>query len=120
MYCFQNYVENYLTNSQVYVEFHNLPHYHQPLSSSCSGALVLGKWSAEDTRLELSAFRIPFGKAIYTPPGIVHNDCFLHGEYQVVYGAADEFSSVLLYRQNEINEWTNLKIKIADETVKAL
>ena len=41
-----------------------------------------------------SAFKIPFGYAIYTLPYTIHADCFLTGNYYVAYSFTEDYSTV--------------------------
>jgi len=92
------YVKNYIEDENLgggqYLEYHNNPHFHLPISSSNSGYYILGK--KEDNKIKLSAFIIPFYKAIYTPENIIHSDANLVGNWLVVYSKTNKYSSVLL------------------------
>ena len=83
-----------------YLEHHDLPHYHQPRDAGAGGYLVLGRpiGAAREGQvaLELTAFAIPFGSAVLTPPGVVHNDSWLVGNYRVMYGLTEVYSTVRL------------------------
>lgn len=96
-----HYVDGFITDQEkgggVYLEHHNLPHFHMPLNDDASGHLILGKRS-ESGLFEVSAFPIPYGFGIYTGPEVLHDDAFLVGDYEVVYGLAPEFSTVTLYQ----------------------
>lgn len=64
----------------IFVEFHNFPHIHIPLHEDCGGYIVIGKkLSAEE--FDFTAFQIPFGYALYTPPNTIHGDGTLVGKY---------------------------------------
>lgn len=101
-----NYVEYYLLKSDhgggCYLEYHDRPHLHMPLDPQNSvGALVLGKKSTVvDNQYELGAFQIPYGYAIYTPPNVIHNDCYLTGSYLVVYSVTSNYSTVILVEES--------------------
>ena len=45
---------------------------------------------------QLTAFKIPFGYAIYTGPNVIHADSFLIGDYSVVYSITENYSTVLI------------------------
>lgn len=49
----------------------------------------------------LSAFEIPFGYGIYTPPNLLHADAFLIGNFLVVYSVTDQFSTVIFRSRNQ-------------------
>lgn len=95
----EKYVEDYLLKESLghgfYLEYHDMPHFHMPLDENSKGYLILGK-KAEDNILHLSAFSIPFGKAIYTPGNIIHDDAMLIGKYQVIYSVTENFSTVIV------------------------
>ena len=95
----ENYRENYLLKEKLgggfYLEYHDMPHFHMPLNDQARGYLILGK-KADDGSYQLSAFNIPFGKAIYTPGNIIHDDALLIGKYQVVYSVTENFSTVVV------------------------
>jgi len=78
-----------------YLEYHDLPHFHQPLDTDAAGHLVLCH-QKNPLEFAVTAFKIPYGSAIYTPPGIIHNDCWLSGRYNVVYGCSTAYSTVRL------------------------
>ena len=105
-----HYLKNYIMKKAggVYLEYHDRPHFHMPMNNSSKGYLVLGKMiknnanSNEDNSdknnqlIALSAFQIPYGKAIYMNKNVIHNDCFLIGDYIVVYSKTENYSTVLL------------------------
>lgn len=95
----KNYAQDYLMNSEYgggfYLEVHDRPHFHMPLNENAKGYLVLGKMISEDL-YELSAFRIPFGYAIYTPGGIIHDDGFLVGDYMVIFSVTKEYKTAIV------------------------
>lgn len=76
-----------------FVEYHDRPHLHMPLDADARGHLLLGKRDGEDYLL--SAFPIPFGYAIYTPPMALHADPYLVGRYLVIYSVTENFSTVV-------------------------
>jgi hypothetical protein len=106
-----NYVNNYLyidgLGNGFYLEYHNTPHYHQPLNIKSSGYLIIGKQINED-QIRLSAFQIPYNKAIYMSPYVIHSDAFLVGDYNVAYTITDDFSTVIL--KNKCNKKVYPKI----------
>ncbi|MFK7871678.1 MAG: hypothetical protein AB8C84_00710 [Oligoflexales bacterium] len=95
------YAEQYLMDEQLgggfYLETHDRPHFHMPLNVEASGYLILGKMNGR--YLEVSAFSIPYGYSVYTPPEVIHNDGFLVGHYKVVYSVTEHYSTVLLQNQ---------------------
>lgn len=107
------YVDNYIMTKAggVYLELHDRPHFHMPVNHNCGGYLILGRQEGK-YQYVLSAFEIPFGSAIYTSPYVIHNDCFLTGEYQVVYSVTNRYSTVRVLNPN------NIPVKFEIEKVK--
>ena len=97
-----DYVKNYIDIEHLgggqYLEYHNAPHFHFSVSSDNSGYYILGK--IINDKIRLSAFIIPFNKAIYTPSNIIHSDANLVGKWLVVYSKTDKYSTVLLRDNN--------------------
>jgi hypothetical protein len=101
------YINSYIMSETgangVYLEYHDRPHFHMPLNENATGYIILGK-NDNFTKLPhkennsqkymLTAFKIPYDKAIYTPPYVFHNDCFLVGDYCVVYSITPNYSTV--------------------------
>lgn len=98
------YIENYLLEETqgggCYIEYHSAPHLHLAMAEEVSGFLMLGKQvpgvDGKEGTVELAAFPIPFGYAIYTPPWTIHCDAFLIGKYTVGYTAAEHFETGVL------------------------
>jgi hypothetical protein len=91
------YVEHYLKvenkGGGAYIEFHDRPHLHVPTDKSATGCMIIGHSRGDE--YTLSAFKIPFGYGIYTPPNLLHADAFLVGTFLVVYSVTDHFSTVI-------------------------
>jgi len=85
----------------IFVETHNFPHIHVPLSESCGGYIVIGK-QTENGKYHFTAFRIPYGYALYTPSYTIHGDGTLVGEYAltVADSAMCHADTVLMYNKN--------------------
>jgi len=101
----KNYVNEYILKEQygggVYLEYHKNPHFHMPINESASGGIILAKQNGDS--YHISCFRIPYGYATYIPPYTIHNDCFLIGDYYVIYSKSEPFSTCLLRNlQNKI------------------
>lgn len=101
----QNYFKDYILQNGlgngIYIETHDTPHFHQPLNSNCSGYLIIGKIKRDE--LIITAFKIPFGKAIYIPPNTYHCDACLVGEYNVIYTITEKYKTYLIYNENNKN-----------------
>ena len=95
-----NYIDEYIMKKAggVYLEYHDRPHFHMPLNADSKGYMIIGKVVDDD--LLLAAFNIPFGYALYTPENIIHNDCFLLGQYLVVYSKTKYYSNVIMKNKN--------------------
>lgn len=89
-----------------YLEYHDTPHFHMPASSESEGYLLLGE--KRNDKLLLTAFKIPFGYGVYTPPNVIHSDAYLIGRYMVMYTFTERFSTVHLKDLN--GEMTELTI----------
>lgn len=85
----------------IFVETHNFPHIHIPVSPSCGGYIVIGK-AVEAHQYHFTAFQIPYGFALYTPANTIHGDGTLVGEYAltVADSAMVTADTVLMYNEN--------------------
>jgi len=91
--------ENY--GKGFYLEYHNTPHFHKPLRNDSRGHLILGK-KVSQIEYHLTAFEIPYGYGIYTPPYTIHNDCCLIGKYLVIYTKTNKYSTANLYYKDQL------------------
>ena len=93
----RDYADGYLHVADLgggsYLEYHDRPHFHMPLDADAEGYLLLGRKDGED--YVVTAFQIPFGKAIYTAPDVLHDDAYLTGRYLVIYSVTEHFSNVV-------------------------
>ena len=107
----KTYINDYILQENygcgVYLEYHKNPHFHMPINENSGGGIILAK-KIEQDKYHISCFRIPYGYATYIPPYTIHNDCFLIGEYYVIYSKSEPFSTCLLRNKNDII----IKIKI--------
>lgn len=88
----------------IFVETHNFPHVHVPLSEECGGYIVIGKKVA-DSEYNFTAFRIPYGYGLYTPSCTIHGDGTLVGEYAltVADSAMAAADTVLVYNNQSLS-----------------
>ena len=97
------YVDHYLKvehkGGGAYIEYHDRPHLHLPTNESATGYMIIGHSLGDEYML--SAFEIPFGYGIYTPPNLLHVDAFLIGNFLVVYSVTDQFSTVIFRSRNQ-------------------
>lgn len=87
----------------VFVETHDFPHIHVPLSESCGGYIVIGK-RLSSGEYQFTAFEIPYGYALYTPSNTIHGDGTLVGEYAltVADSAMVTADTVLIYDERTL------------------
>ena len=99
----QNYAQGYLKlenyGGGYYIEIHDTPHLWSHQSPEGGGALLLGK-KVQENKYHLSAFKIPFGQAIYAPGGVIHCDGLLIGDLMVIYTVTSHYSTVIIKNQN--------------------
>ena len=99
-----DYISDYILNENlgggIYFEYHKNPHFHMPYNMSSNGYIMFAK-KIDDDKYHISAFKIPYGYAIYTPPYVLHNDCFLVGKYYVIYSKSEPFSTCLVRNKND-------------------
>jgi len=88
----------------LFVETHDFPHIHIPLSEACGGHIVIGKAVGAD-EYHFTAFQIPFGHALYTPSNTIHGDGTLTGEYAltVADSAYCHADTVLMYDRSTLS-----------------
>lgn len=82
-----------------YLEYHDTPHFHMPMDKEADGVLILGKRDGDS--YFLTAYKIPYGYGIYTPPYVLHADAHLVGHYLVMYTYTENFSTVNLKTQRD-------------------
>jgi hypothetical protein len=100
----KNYRQDFLTEAEggggYFVETHNFPHIHAPLSPDCGGYIIIGKKLAEDN-FNFTAFNIPYGYALHTPANTIHGDGTIVGEYAITVATASaEADTVLFYNEH--------------------
>ncbi len=107
------YTKDYIMSEKAggwYLEWHqDRPHFHMPLAKDAGGFYILGK-ALSETRFELTAFRIPYGVAVFTKRGAIHSDSGLTGKrWAVGYTTSKHYSTALL--RNRKNEYIELSAK---------
>lgn len=104
-----DYVNDYVMNegSGLYLEHLDIHHIHIPTEVYCSGYIILAKEKSNNI-FEISAFQIPYGKALIIPPNVIHNDCFLVGKFNIVYGTSKNYTTGILKYYNELVKFTFL------------
>ena len=100
----KNYRQDFLTEVEggggYFVETHNFPHIHVPLSPDCGGYIIIGKRLSEDN-FHFTAFSIPYGYALHTPAKTIHGDGTIAGEYAITVATASaEADTVLFYNEH--------------------
>ncbi|MBS99553.1 MAG: hypothetical protein CMI01_12850 [Oceanospirillaceae bacterium] len=88
----------------IFVETHDFPHIHIPLSPDCHGYILIGK-PLNDGAFCFTAFRIPYGMGLYTPAGTIHGDGTLVGHYGITVadGALAKADTVLVYNSDTLS-----------------
>lgn len=109
MFIGKDYVKNYIMQENlgggIYLEYHDNPHFHAPSTKSSAGFLTLGK-KTEENNIEITGFRVPYGRGIFMPGGVYHNDCFLTGHWNVIYDDSNNYLTGLLKtKSNEMVEF---------------
>lgn len=103
-----NYRDDFLTQLHggggFYVERHNFPHIHIPLSEESRGYIVIGKQHTKNS-FSFTAFQIPHGHALYTPSNTIHGDGTLIGKYAIsVAKNSAKADTVLFYNEHTISK----------------
>ena len=96
----ENYASGYIMKDKygMYVEKHNTPHIYVPLTNLSKGYMILGV--KYNNNLYLGSFIIPHNKALYIPPNIIHNDCYLHGVFRVFYTISNDYRKFIFNHNN--------------------
>ena len=100
----KNYQEDFLTElaggGGYFVETHNFPHVHAPLSPDCGGYITIGKRVSPD-EFNFTAFTIPYGYALHTPANTIHGDGTIVGEHAITVAITSaEADTVLFYNEH--------------------
>jgi len=100
----KNYREDFLTEAAggggYFVETHNFPHVHAPLSPDCGGYITIGKRLSAD-EFNFTAFSIPYGYALHTPANTIHGDGTIVGEHAITVAITSaEADTVLFYNEH--------------------
>jgi len=85
----------------IFIEKHEFPHVHIPLSAECGGYIVIGK-QVSAHEFNFTAFQIPYKYALYTPSNTIHGDGTLVGEYGLTVADPETASAntVLIYNEH--------------------
>jgi hypothetical protein len=96
------YVDGFLLQEELgdgfYIESHDLPHYYFSSDKNSGGYLVLGE--KIDEGFAITAFEIGPNKHIYISPYTFHSDAYLVGNYNVIYGKANNYKTYLFRKEN--------------------
>lgn len=100
----KNYRQDFLTEVEggggYFVETHNFPHIHVPLSPDCGGYIIVGKKLSEEN-FNFTAFSIPYGFALHTPANTIHGDGTIAGEHAITVATASaDADTVLFYNEH--------------------
>ena len=104
----RNYMEGYIMKNGggIYLEKHERPHFYMKDNKSASGYICFAKECTDG--IYISAFEVPYRKALYVPDNIIHNDCFLVGKYNVIYSKTPKYTTLKLVNK----DLEPIKIKI--------
>jgi hypothetical protein len=99
----ENYRRDFLIEARggggYFVETHNFPHLHVPLSPDCGGYITIGKRESQDA-YQFTAFQIPYGYALHTPANTIHGDGTIVGDHAIsVATTSAEADTVLFYNE---------------------
>ena len=99
-----NYLRDFLTKERggggYFVETHNFPHLHTPLSAECGGCILVGQKRMSGD-YEFTGFRIPYGTGLYTPSNTIHGDGTIVGDHAITVATASaQADTVLFYNEN--------------------
>lgn len=103
----KHYKKEFLMNKYggggIFIETHDFPHIHIPISEDCGGYIVIGKRISFD-EFHFTAFRIPYKHLLYTPAHTIHGDGTLVGKYAltVADSAFAHADTVLIYNKNTL------------------
>ena len=102
----KNYVPSFVMKGKgLYLEYHNEPHYHEPMNTHTGGVYLLARIMTDPVSsqewVRITAFRVPYGTAVYSEPGAIHDDATTQGQWRVGYIDAKEFSTVLIRNQRD-------------------
>ena len=100
----KNYRNDFLTEvaggGGYFVETHNFPHIHTPLSADCGGYMNIGKRLSAN-EFNFTAFSIPYGYALHTPANTIHGDGTIVGEHAITVAITSaEADTVLFYNEH--------------------
>lgn len=85
-----------------FVETHNFPHLHVPLTPDCGGFLIVGK-RLRSNRFQFTGYRIPWGYALHTPANTIHGDGAIVGMHAIsVASSTVAADTVLFYNENTL------------------
>jgi hypothetical protein len=110
----EHYVPEYIMEkgNGLYLEYHDEPHFHQPMDRAAGGVYVLAKKvgiEGHQDIFHMTAFKIPYGYAVYSEPGAIHDDAPTQGNWRVGYIDALNFSTVIL--KNDENRPVGMKFE---------
>jgi hypothetical protein len=96
----KNYRQDFLIEAEggggFFVETHNFPHIHVPLSPECGGYITIGKRLSGDN-FNFTAFSIPYGYALHTPANTIHGDGTIVGDYAITVATASAKADTVLF-----------------------
>jgi hypothetical protein len=108
----ENYLKDYVMKKGVgfFLEYHSFGHFHEPKDANCRGSFLLARevgGPSNRTEYHITSFMVPYGFALYTEEGAIHNDSPTIGNWRVAFTNPKEYSTVtILNKQNKLLELT--------------
>lgn len=96
----KQYVKEFLIQNGhgVYIEQHSMPHVHRPLNDDSKGCMLYG--TTIDRNMQFVFLKIPLGSCVYTKPYSWHADCYLSGQWEVLYSTEGLNNTLSIWSQN--------------------
>ena len=99
----EKYVSEYLFGNDygIYIEQHEMPHVHRPMTETSKGYMLYGKKNDNQT-FEFIFVDVGNKGWIYTHPYSWHADCYLTGQWEVMYSPSGDNCTLTLESTREI------------------
>lgn len=97
----QQYVMEKKRGGGLFVETHDFPHVFTPLSSQCSGGLIIGK-KVDEHHYMLVGLKIPYGYTLKIDANVIHGDSFFKGPFGIA--LTEDLPADTVIMRNQENE----------------
>lgn len=99
----EKYVSEYLFGNDygIYIEQHEMPHVHRPMTKTSKGYMLYGKKNDNQT-FDFIFIDVGNNGWIYTHPYSWHADCYLTGQWEVMYSPLGDNCTLTLESVTEI------------------